>query len=366
MSGCLPEPEIQISGVENEKVYPEARIIKIDEEAAGNFTMKLNGKNIQNGHKVTGNGEYQLAVTAERWWNKETKSITFEIDDQPPNKPAFKDKLKKIYYKQVKFRLVKEDGVDYTITVDDKPYDLGKVYNKEGEHTLYIQAVKENGLTSDRKIKFHIDNRTYSRDTVDTFKQLYFHNGEKPLTELIKWTYYVGVYVHGDPTSQDSKVLKSYFDKLNEKLPIEFKMLENGTSNYTDHQLDIHFVPTHKFKDYGFKKDILVGNKQVVGVAIPEKVTTDGKIITSRILIGTDTDQQLRKTTILHEIIHSLGLYGHIEDNKKSILYPYNNNRITKLSEIDEKLIEILYREDIQPGMTEKDVEHVLEPRIKR
>ncbi|WP_221563042.1 DUF2927 domain-containing protein [Alkalihalobacillus sp. TS-13] len=365
LSGCLPEPEIQLSGIESNKVYPDARIIKIDEETAGTFTMQLNGKDIQNGHEVTGNGEYELSVTAERWWNEDTKTITFEIDDQPPKKPEFKDELKKIYYKEVKFRLVKEDGVKYKVTMDGKPNDIGKAYTKEGEHTLYIQAEKENGLTSDKKVNFQIDNRTYSRNTVDTFKQLYFHNGEKSLTEVIKWTYYVGVYVHGKPTTQDSKVFKSYFDRLNEMLPIEFKILKNGTSNYTNHQLDIYFVPTHKFKDYGFKEDLRVGNKQVVGVAIPEKVTTDGKIITSKILVGTDTDQQLRKTTILHEITHSLGLYGHLEDTKKSILYPYNNNRITKLSEIDKKLIEILYREDIKPGMSEKDVQRVLEPRIK-
>ncbi|WP_408009849.1 DUF2927 domain-containing protein [Pseudalkalibacillus sp. A8] len=366
LSGCIPEPEIQISGIENEKVYPDARSIKVDEEAAGNFTMQLNGKDIQNGHKVTGNGKYQLTVTAERWWNEETKTVTFEIDDQPPKKPEFNDDLKKVYYKEVKFRLVKEDGIEYEIRMDDKPYNLEKAYNKEGDHTLYIQAVKDNGLTSDRKIKFQIDNRTYSRETVNTFKQLYFHNGEKLLTEVIKWTYYVGVYVHGEPTTQDSNVLKSYFDRLNKMLPIEFKILKNGTSNYTNHQLDIHFVPTHEFKDYGFKEDLRVGNKQIVGVAIPEKVTMDGNIITSKILVGTDTDQQLRKTTILHEIIHSLGLYGHLENNEKSILYPYNNNRVTKLSEVDEKLIEILYRKDIQPGMNEKDVERVLEPRIKK
>ncbi|WLD94603.1 DUF2927 domain-containing protein [Alkalihalobacillus sp. AL-G] len=364
LSGCIPEPEIHIEGVKDGEVYVKDRIIEIDENRAGEYTLKLNGETIQNGHTVSENDDYKLTITAKRWWNEQTKSIQFEIDDIPPNKPSFKDEPKEVYYKQAKFSLEKEEDVMYKVKMDDKPYDINNPVTEEGEHKLFIKAVKDNGLLAQKEVEFVIDNRTYTRKAVDTFKHFIFHSEEQQDQKVLKWTKNASVYIYGNPTGQDREALESYFNRINELLPIDLLIMESDIHSTGDYSLSIFFVPSHKFKDYGFKGDLENGNKRIVGFAAPTKVSEEG-ILRSIIVIGTDTDQRFRKTTILHEIVHSLGLYGHFNNNEHSILYPYNNNMVTELTDMDKKMIEILYRPGIHTGMDESDVERVLKTRIK-
>jgi hypothetical protein len=363
LTGCIPKPEIHIEGVKEGKVYLKDRIIQVDEEAAGTYSLKLNGNDIQNNHKVTGNGEYELKVTTKKWWTEKKETIRFEIDDKPPKKPSFKDEVKEVYLKQAKFILEREDDVTYTITLDGKPTNLEQPVTEAGNHTIEIKAEKDNGLVQYKKVKFEIDNRTYSREAVDTFKRLLFQDGEQQETRIFKWAKTVSVFIYGTPTAEDKQALKSNFNELNKLLPIDFLVREDDWTANSNYSLKIYFVPTHKFKDYGYSGELVNGNKKIVGYTIPTKASEEG-ILKSNIVVGTNTEQRLRKTTIFHEIIHSLGLYGHLEDNENSILYPYNNNYVTELSEIDKKMIEILYRTEINTGMNESDIERVLKPRI--
>ncbi|WP_171016826.1 DUF2927 domain-containing protein [Pseudalkalibacillus caeni] len=364
--GCIPEPRIHIEGIKSGEVYINERTITIDEEAANKYTMELNGKPIQNGHKVSKNGPYTLEVNAKRWWNEQTESIQFEIDNIPPEKPSFKEEIKDVYFKQATFKLNKERDVNYTIMMDGKPYDIEKPVTKKGKHILSIKAVKDNGLFAQNEVKFEIDNRTYSRDTIETFKGFIFHNEDRPEKDpkILKWNKTVSVYVYGKPTSTDLQVLKSYLNNLSEILPIDLIYTGNNFSVKADYSIPIIFVPTHQFKDYGLKEKLINGTNKIVGYTMPTKDSEEG-LLRSNVLIGTDTSQQVRKTTILHELVHSLGLYGHFKENEKSILYPFTNNMVTDLGDIDKEIIELLYRPDILHGMDESDVDKVLAPRIK-
>lgn len=362
LSGCVPQPEIQIQRIEEGKTYATDLTIQIDEEAAGKYAMKLNGQEIQNGYKVTENGEYKLSITAKRWWNEKTKTIQFSRDSNPPLPPAFYPEIKAIYFQQVNFKLVKLDGVIYTATIDGKPFNLNESYKEEGSHKLKVIAVKDNGLSSRSEFDFRIDNRTYSKGIIDEFIQFYFDE-DKKVQNILKWTDSVEVFVHGNLTSVDYDVVNSIYKKINEMLPIDFTIIENEKDSQLTNRVDIYFVPTYKFKDYGFEGEIIENNIKIIGFANPTSYSSDG-ITGSQVLIGTDTKQTERKTIILHEIVHSLGLYNHLEDKKTSILYPYANTNVYELSNLDEKFIEILYREDIKPKMSKREIEWALEPWI--
>ncbi|MBM7570175.1 DUF2927 domain-containing protein [Aquibacillus albus] len=359
LTGCIPEPEIDIDGVQQGEVYVNDQTINIDEEAAGEYTLHLNGNVIQNDHTVSGNGEYELTITAKRWWNEITKTIAFEIDDEPPAKPSFKDEVKPLYYKEANFELEKEEDVTYKVKIDYEPFDISQAYTKEGTHKLYIQSIKDNGLVADRKETFEIDNRTYSRHEVDAFKKFFFHNEDQEGTKFIKWSDHVGVHVYGEPTATDMKALESNLQTINQILPVDLNLRESQPFAGSN-RINVHFVPTYQFKDYGFNEELRNNDYMVVGYAMPTLLTHDDELFETKILIGTDTDQQLRKTTILHELMHALGFYGHFENNPNSILYPYTDTNLTELSSTDKKLIEILYRKDIKPGMTEAEVEQTL------
>ncbi|WLR42201.1 hypothetical protein LC087_15880 [Bacillus carboniphilus] len=62
LAGCDLEPNIIIEGVEDEKVYASQQIIKLDKEAAGKYQMVLNGEQIESGHQVSKNSDYELTI----------------------------------------------------------------------------------------------------------------------------------------------------------------------------------------------------------------------------------------------------------------------------------------------------------------
>ncbi len=325
--------------------------------------MWLNGEEIQSGHEVTQNGEYHLKVQAKKWWKEQVAELSFQIDDQPPKNPfRWKNPLA-IYYLQTDFSFEKEENVTYDVQLDGRPYDVNEPVTEEGDHQLDIVARKVNGLVFEKSITFTIDNATYSRETIDLFRSYMFETGDVRIDRLIKWGKDVTVNIHGQATEIDEEVIGLYVEKLNALLPLTLR-ITGAEAEESQNQLDIYFVPATEFSQHGFNEAIRVGNVQVVGFAQPTAVSYYGVISKGKIVIATDTDQQQRKTTILHELVHSLGLFNHFEDDPNSILYPYNNNGITELSEKDKLMIELLYRQDLQPGMSMYEIEDRLKPRI--
>ncbi len=365
--GCLPKPKISISGVEDGKIYVTEQTISIDQNLAGDdYTLKLNGESITNKHTVTDNGHYDLEVTAKKWWQEEEKSIQFEIDDVPPKKPELKANIRSSYFKSVTFGLEREKDVSYEIKLDGKRHDIDSPITKEGDHYLNIVATKDNQLVSQRKFRFEIDNRTYSRNEVDSFEWLSLNliHKESNLPRIQKWTEDVDVVVHGEPTSQDWKSLNTYISTLNETLPFYLNLHKKDDRTYNAGTIIMHFVPNYRFDELGFQQPLRQGDGEIVGFAYPNKVTYNGVFKEATIGIDTTIPQHTRNTTIYHELIHALGLYKHFDNNRSSILYPYNDTGVTKLAKIDKKMIELLYRPDITPGMYKPQVEATLKPRI--
>lgn len=360
----MKQPEILISGVEQGKVYPDERTITINAEKA-DYTMTLNGKPIESGHSIKQNGEYRLFVTGKKLWMESKKEIVFTIDDQPPKAPAFKNEIQPGYFGEAKLELIEEEGVTYTTKLNGEPYDLRKPIQSEGVYQLDIFAKKENGMGSRRVESFIVDNQTFTQETVDAFLAFHFSGTGVENPFMIKWVgERVPVYLHGTPTNQDLDQLRTSLDEFNQWLPVQFEIYEENQKNYTDYQLDLYFVPNEQFKDYGYTDGLIRGNGETIGFTLPTEGNSRDGLLTATIAIDSTIPQALRNATIMHEFVHALGMFNHFEEDTSSILYPETDQNVTKLNETDRAFVEMLYRADILPGMTEEEIREMWEPRI--
>ncbi|MBD8071149.1 DUF2927 domain-containing protein [Bacillus sp. PS06] len=365
MTGCASHEDI-LHGIEDGKIYVADPIITIDEDYHGDFQLLLNGETIEPGHTVTENGDYTLELTTKKLWMEKTTTYSFSHDDIQPKAPSFTTNPKPVYFKEAVFDYKKEKNVSYETFLNGEPVDLSKPITEEGTHFLKIVATKNNGLKSERRQLFSIDNKTYTSAEVDTFLHFFFDNNQDFLPKIYKWTDTVTIVVDGNPTEQDMKILNQHIETLNKLLPFKFIVTEAENGKSYSRQIDMHFIPTWKFVNYVEDEDN-PDLKWAVGLAFPTMMSRDERqgLIASTVLIGTDIPQSERNHVILHELIHSIGMYNHFEDDESSILYPFVYPVVTELNEIDLKMIEILYRKDLLGGMTKPDVERVLKPRVR-
>lgn len=364
LTGCVKGPEILIGGVEEGKMYATKRTITIDEEKAGTYIMQLNGNEINSGYEVTKNGHYQLTVSSKKWWKETEEKLNFTIDNRPPNAPSFKEAIQPGYFQEATFELQEEEGVTYHVKLNGKPYNLHTPIRETGEYELDILAKKENGKVAHLKETFFVDHQTFTQKDIDTF--LLFHFDEDTEQEMIyKWIgEVVPVYVHGNPTQEDRKQLNTFLAGFNEWLPVQFEVKGPKDINYTDYQIDVHFVPNEQFKEHGFTEELIQGNTEYIGFAMPTEGDNIKGLLKTTIGVDTDITQKVRNTALLHEFVHALGMYNHFEADKSSILYPRTDYNVLTLNETDRKMIEMLYRKDVRPGMTKEEILKLWEPRI--
>ncbi|MFB3170001.1 DUF2927 domain-containing protein [Neobacillus sp. 179-C4.2 HS] len=365
LSGCVIKPEIHITGVEEGKVYADKRTITINEEQAGTYSMTLNGKSIESGHVVVKKGTYNLSIEGKKLWLKSKKDITFKIDYQPPKLPALKNEIQPGYFQEANIELIKEDGITYDIKLNGEPYDLSKPIQKEGMYELDIIAVKENGLVSHRTDSFIVDNQTFTQEMVEAFLSFHFDYDQIEDPFIIKWIgKKVPVYIHGEPTNEDLDQLRRYLNEINSWLPVQFEITQENKTDITSFQLNIYFVPNEQFKDYGFTEELFQEDGETIGFALPTEGNDVDGLLATTIGIDSTVNQKDRNPTILHELVHALGMYNHFEHDTSSILYPLTNQQITTLNETDKTLLGMLYRLDIIPGMTEEEIRQMWKPRI--
>lgn len=365
LSGCVHGPDIQVSGVEDGKVYPDNRTITINGEQSETYTITLNGKPIKSGHVVEKNGTYHLSITGKKLWKTTEKKIAFTIDDQPPKMPTFKTEIQPGYFKEAKLELDEEEGVTYTVKLNGEPYNLSKPIQVEGEYELDIYAKKDNRMVSRRTESFIVDNQTFTQETVDAFLSFHFDGVDIENQFIIKWIgERIPVYYHGKLTSEDLNQLQQNINDMNQWLPVEFVLYDENKTNYTDYQIDVHFVPNEQFKDYGFTDQIIEGNVEAIGFTLPTEGNSRDGLLTTTIGIDSTVSQELRNSTILHELIHALGMYNHFENDKSSVLYPLTDQQGSTLNETDRKFVDMLYRADVIPGMKEEDIRQLWKSRI--
>lgn len=156
----------------------------------------------------------------------------------------------------------------------------------------------------------------------------------------------------GTPTPEDRVLVAETVAKLNPLIAPRKIVVDAPRPNVV-----MHFAPKAEFgailrgADYPPDAD---------GVTQPRVIGTDtrgGIINGAEIAIDSTIPQPGRNHVIAHEMLHALGV-NH-SGCKSSIMYPTGGNDVSPLwspSDLDQRVLSILYRPEIEPGMRAPEV----------
>lgn len=191
------------------------------------------------------------------------------------------------------------------------------------------------------------------RKALALFCRCAFHPEYGPEEEhlLTRWDQEITVWAGGSPTSEDLRTVDSFLAELREKvagLP-EIRRVRQ------DSQADIRiwYVPLYMM---GYYLDGYVeGNRGFFTFTHP-----GNRIVSARIAIATDdTSQEERNHLLLEELTGALGLPGDHLVYRDSILYdPWTVTQ--SLSEVDWRMLNILYSPVLSPGMSEDQAREMI------
>ncbi|QRZ08172.1 DUF2927 domain-containing protein [Mycolicibacterium austroafricanum] len=179
----------------------------------------------------------------------------------------------------------------------------------------------------------------------DYFSEIAFGTeyGQSDLT-IHKWTRNPRITVHGAPRPTDLTTLSAVVGELNDIInTIHLEIVPTGGD------IDVHFAPEHEFA--ALASDYVPGN---VGF-FTSWWRGQGEMTKGRVLVSTTiTDQVLRDHTIREEITQVLGLANDSFTHPDSIFHQ-DIATATRFSDIDRRVIDLLYHPQIIPGMTRSE-----------
>jgi hypothetical protein len=163
-----------------------------------------------------------------------------------------------------------------------------------------------------------------------------------------KWDSDIKIKINGNPNEKDLQSLNQVISDINSLIGDKVYL----TVVNTDQNIDINFVPLSNFS---------ICNAEPGNYGYFNCRWRNNVIYECDICIATDDSllQEERSHMIREELTQSLGLMKDSFKYSDSIFYE-GWTQTLNYSEIDRKIIEILYSEDIRPGMTKYEVERVL------
>lgn len=192
----------------------------------------------------------------------------------------------------------------------------------------------------------------YTQDQIDYFLEIAMGSEFGSASPVVrKWTRDVRIEVIGSPTNEDRTTLNRVIESIN--------AIIGRTKLRIDEQrpdVEIYFVPESDFTIY--ESNYRPTNFGYFWIWWNGSF----EIVRARIMISTDRiTQEERSHLIREELTQILGLMKDSWAYKESIFYQ-GWTATTAYAEIDKVCIEILYRSEILPGMTRRQVEAVLLP----
>ena len=194
-----------------------------------------------------------------------------------------------------------------------------------------------------------------TRQAKALFLQCAFHPeyGDHDVPHLLnRWEEEVTLWVGGSPTREDLRALDAFLLELNEKVT-DFPGIRRVRRD-TDAAVRVWYIPQYMMKYYlteyvednwGFFQYSLTGNR----------------ITSARIAIASDaTEQEDRIHLLLEELVGALGLPGDHLVYRDSILYD-RWTQTQELSEVDWRMLNLLYSPALRPGLTEQQAREILD-----
>ena len=187
-------------------------------------------------------------------------------------------------------------------------------------------------------------------------RALFFHCAFHPeyfgTGRLNRWVREITVWTGGAPTTEDRQALDSFLEELRERVP----GLPPIRRVREDRQaaVRIWFVPS--FLMGAYVDGYVDGNEGFFRY----DYDASGVITSARICIAADsTEQEERNHLILEELVGALGLPGDHEVYSDSILYE-RWTTVQELSDVDWRMLNLLYSPALEPGMTEQQARDAL------
>ena len=165
-----------------------------------------------------------------------------------------------------------------------------------------------------------------------------------------KWTKDVRIDVLGAPTEEDLQTLDRVVEEINNLIDgVEMVVVDRNPN------VEMHFAPEDEFKS-------IEPNYVPVNYGFFWSYWNRGNEFTkSRLLISTDEVTQAERSHLIREeVTQLLGLMIDSNRYEESIFFE-GWTETSNYAEIDKSVIEMLYRDDIEPGMTTSEVVEILE-----
>ena len=192
----------------------------------------------------------------------------------------------------------------------------------------------------------------YTQDQIDYFLEIALGSEFGRASPVVrKWNRDVRIKAIGSPTNEDRTTLNRVIEDINAIIGSTKLRIDELRPN-----VEIYFVPESEFRLY--EPNYRPTNFGYFWIWWNGSF----EIVRARIMISTDRiTQEERSHLIREELTQILGLMKDSWTYKESIFYQGWTDT-TAYAEIDKVSIEILYRSEILPGMTRREVEEVLLP----
>lgn len=180
----------------------------------------------------------------------------------------------------------------------------------------------------------------YTFDQIDTLLDLFFADPEGGAGQraLTKWTSVIALEASGEVTVEDEATLRKVVHDINCAAGREvIEIVE------VDWNVSFLAVPGSMIDDFA-------GFTHLDWNSFHE-------VISGRIRIAQELTGDLRRATIRHELMHSLGPLGHVQFGPSTLK---RGSSLTWLTPLDQALIEMLYNPRVQPGMDRDETFDVL------
>ena len=165
-----------------------------------------------------------------------------------------------------------------------------------------------------------------------------------------KWTTDLQIEIFGQPTPQDLQTIQHVMDDLNSLIVPHIRM-EIVPSNGN---VQVYFIPESEFHNYEPPGIVYYGG------FFWNWWNFAGEINRARVVIATDgLSQKLRSHLIREELTQILGLMNDSVKYEESIFYQ-QYSETTTYSNLDRSIIQMLYNDDILPGMTDFEITEML------
>ena len=192
------------------------------------------------------------------------------------------------------------------------------------------------------------------RQAISLFCECAFHpeyGGETQAGRLTRWEQEITIWAGGNPTKEDLGTLDRFIAELGER--VEGMPQIRRVRRDTDAAVRIWFIPEYMMKYY--LSDYVEENRGFFSYQVEKD-----RIVSARVGVATDsTEQEERNHLIQEELVGALGLPGDHMKYRDSILYD-GWTTTQNLSEVDWRMLEILYSSELQPGMSEQEAKAVL------